>query len=76
MTWIVCSVFTGGVFVGVVFLALLTAAKDPETRPPLPDEAETGRMQRRLASAPAGRRTLVTEARADEQSEGLPQVEF
>lgn len=75
MTWIVCSVFTGGIFVGVLFLALLIAAKDPEIRPPLPDEAENGRIQRRLASDSGERRIPNTETRTAEQSEGLWQVE-
>jgi hypothetical protein len=42
MTWIVCGMFIGGFLVGVVLMALLSVARDPETRPSLADEAETG----------------------------------
>ncbi|WP_155890710.1 hypothetical protein [Desulfuromonas sp. TF] len=54
MIWIVGGVFLGGFLVGVVFMSLLAMARDPETRPSLPDEAETGYLQRRLAPDAAG----------------------
>ena len=49
MIWMIGCVFIGGFLVGVVFMALLCVARDPESRPSLPDEAETGYLQRRLA---------------------------
>jgi hypothetical protein len=54
MIWIVGGVFLGGFLIGVVFMSLLAMARDPETRPSLPDEAETGYLQRRLAPDAAG----------------------
>jgi hypothetical protein len=54
MIWIVGGVFFGGFFVGVVFMALLSMARDPEPRPSLPDEAKTSYLQRRLAPEAAG----------------------
>jgi len=75
MFWIVGGVFMGGFFVGVLFIALLTSARDPETRPSLPEKAETGCMRRRLAPDAAGLRSWLTTARADGPSEGRRQVE-
>ena len=46
MIWIIGGVFMGGFLVGVVFMALLSVARDPETRSSLANEAETGYLQK------------------------------
>jgi hypothetical protein len=49
MIWMICGVFIVGFLIGVVFMALLAMARDPETRPSIPKEAELGYLQKRLA---------------------------
>lgn len=76
MTWIVCSMFIGGILVGLVFSVLLNVAKEPETRPPLPDEAETGPLQRPPAPVHLRRENRTAPERAEGLSEGLRHLEI